>query len=337
MRCPKCGYISFDHIQSCTNCGKDLVETAAELQGTARKTQFSYFLGSVIGGELTQEDIALPLQGDTGEGMTAEEEFAAVEEPADIEMNLGDAEADTGLSLEESAIDLSQVDEYSDSLEPLSISDIPVEEDEDLADLALDDEENVIEMADGDTASLQLEKDYTGGESENISEITALSLQDDDELQLGDDEDLSELQLQDDEELAGLELADDEAQSAPRPEDNIKLNIEVEMEDEEPVDIALDEIDLSDLVIDEEPKSQEAAEEDAGSTAENLEASDSFDQAPEDDENIIMDTEAASADSESTDDLEMLSLEDDDSEDTINSDIELNLETDDSGPLEPKL
>ena len=26
MRCPKCGYNSFDHLDSCKKCGKDLVE-----------------------------------------------------------------------------------------------------------------------------------------------------------------------------------------------------------------------------------------------------------------------------------------------------------------------
>lgn len=31
MRCPKCGYISFDYLSSCEKCGKDLEEVAAVL------------------------------------------------------------------------------------------------------------------------------------------------------------------------------------------------------------------------------------------------------------------------------------------------------------------
>ncbi len=34
MRCPKCGYFSFDHLESCKKCGKDLSRIAAELDGT---------------------------------------------------------------------------------------------------------------------------------------------------------------------------------------------------------------------------------------------------------------------------------------------------------------
>ena len=31
MRCPKCGFISFDYVNNCEKCGKDLAETAAML------------------------------------------------------------------------------------------------------------------------------------------------------------------------------------------------------------------------------------------------------------------------------------------------------------------
>ena len=74
------------------------------------------------------------------------------------------------------------------------------------------------------------------------------------------DEDVAALQLQDDEELSGLQDADvgDTANSAT--ENDIKLNIEVDMEDEEPADVALDEIDLSDLVIEDEGESSEENE-----------------------------------------------------------------------------
>ncbi len=31
MRCPKCGYISFDYVNNCEKCGKDLKEVASVL------------------------------------------------------------------------------------------------------------------------------------------------------------------------------------------------------------------------------------------------------------------------------------------------------------------
>ena len=34
MRCPKCGFISFDNVESCLKCNKDISETSATFQGT---------------------------------------------------------------------------------------------------------------------------------------------------------------------------------------------------------------------------------------------------------------------------------------------------------------
>jgi len=34
MRCPKCGYISFDHLESCKKCNKDISEVSERLDGT---------------------------------------------------------------------------------------------------------------------------------------------------------------------------------------------------------------------------------------------------------------------------------------------------------------
>lgn len=34
MRCPKCGYFSFDHLESCRKCKKNIMDTAMELNGT---------------------------------------------------------------------------------------------------------------------------------------------------------------------------------------------------------------------------------------------------------------------------------------------------------------
>ena len=36
MRCPKCGRISFDYLENCSNCGQDLREIAAGLGGFAK-------------------------------------------------------------------------------------------------------------------------------------------------------------------------------------------------------------------------------------------------------------------------------------------------------------
>jgi hypothetical protein len=36
MRCPKCGRISFDYLENCSNCGHDLREVSAGIGGFAK-------------------------------------------------------------------------------------------------------------------------------------------------------------------------------------------------------------------------------------------------------------------------------------------------------------
>ncbi|MCK5322928.1 MAG: hypothetical protein KAJ45_02235 [Desulfobulbaceae bacterium] len=64
MRCPKCGYISFDHLISCSNCGKNLTETSGELKGTSVTSHTSFFLDSVFE---TKTESAEPEKGSAGE------------------------------------------------------------------------------------------------------------------------------------------------------------------------------------------------------------------------------------------------------------------------------
>ena len=56
MRCPKCGFISFDHLTSCAKCGKDIAEVASELQGTSIKVETPMFLGAALAGYSENED-----------------------------------------------------------------------------------------------------------------------------------------------------------------------------------------------------------------------------------------------------------------------------------------
>jgi hypothetical protein len=44
MRCPKCGYISFDHLEKCLKCNKDIKATADSLFGTTYNIQTPTFL-----------------------------------------------------------------------------------------------------------------------------------------------------------------------------------------------------------------------------------------------------------------------------------------------------
>ena len=44
MRCPKCGFISFDHLDNCLKCNKEFKDIAGLVQGTVFKVQAPSFL-----------------------------------------------------------------------------------------------------------------------------------------------------------------------------------------------------------------------------------------------------------------------------------------------------
>jgi hypothetical protein len=111
MRCPKCGYISYDHLTACAKCGRDVSELAAELQGTSIKTEAPMFLSGALGAfsgeeEETFEEQALEADMDEGIDFSMEEEGQDVdfsfeeegEEEADI--SLAEAEAEEAATME---------------------------------------------------------------------------------------------------------------------------------------------------------------------------------------------------------------------------------------------
>ena len=84
MRCPKCGFISFDHLASCAKCGRDISEVASELQGTSIKVEAPMFLSGALAAlsesEESFEDHAM--EADDGEGIDFDMEMEADEEEA---------------------------------------------------------------------------------------------------------------------------------------------------------------------------------------------------------------------------------------------------------------
>ena len=112
MRCPKCGFISFDHLTSCGKCGKDVAEVASELQGTSIKLEAPMFLSAALASygdrEGSFEEISMETEVEEGFDISMETE---VEEGVDISMEdepveqeepeMAGAEADIDFSFEE--------------------------------------------------------------------------------------------------------------------------------------------------------------------------------------------------------------------------------------------
>ena len=112
MRCPKCGFISFDHLTSCAKCGKDIAEVASELQGTSIKLETPMFLSAALAGygdrEGSFEEISMETEVEEGVDISMETEFeegvyiSMEDEPVEQEApEMAGTEADIDFSIEE--------------------------------------------------------------------------------------------------------------------------------------------------------------------------------------------------------------------------------------------
>ena len=225
MRCPKCGFISFDQVELCSKCAHDVSKVMGELKGTALQTQFSFFLGSVVGGRLagdTAVETPLSEEVEIDSDILGENEEAVEEEQLEIQFDSDEEETgSTDLSLDEDVTESPEID-FSGLEDEESGDESVLQEDLDLHDDDLDD----------DLADLQLSADEDEADPD-----ADLDLESDTDLALGAEPE------------SVVEVPDE-------MERGVKLNIEVDMEDEpDQVEVALDEIDLSDLVIEDEVES----------------------------------------------------------------------------------
>jgi hypothetical protein len=121
MKCPKCGYISFDYNQRCPKCNKDLGPEQKKRNLVVFKHNPPFFLGSLTG-EANNVDVP-PSAG-------MEDDFGALE-GEDLDMHL-DAEGslETGAAVEDVSLDLEDLSgnmAESDDLGDLSFTEEPSE------------------------------------------------------------------------------------------------------------------------------------------------------------------------------------------------------------------
>lgn len=254
MRCPKCGYISFDHVETCLKCKKD-ISGKVEVEGTTyRATAPSFF--KAPGRESQEEDNDF-IQNDSELG---DEEY----DFADPDLNVlvdddeefgFDDDDDAGISFDDSALDVGKDDFQLEADEP--------DEDDDFSFDLGDDEE-----LDGEQTSQELNvpdelsdiSDLAPPETE--SALAATSVEDDDmSLSLDDEMDLDE-----DLDLDGLDLnlglgedTDDAGGDLSLSLDDIDISMDddiVSSGDSDLDDLSMD-LDLGDFDI-EEPKAKES-------------------------------------------------------------------------------
>lgn len=273
MRCTKCGYISFDKVETCSKCAASLVEISEKISGTVQKVEAPAFLVSVIG---VAGGAAL-IEDDQDIFSSQETEFdlaGAVDEEA-LEENVAevDVASDEGLEIDMGAeerevpsIDLSQFDEgQGEAVDEEASAD--VEFDMDSGDEADENASIDFQMEEEAGSEPQAElfeegEEVEGGidfeleeQSESITEI--------------DEEGGLYLELDSESELSLDEPSVQKSEPEPAPESGISLDLDVDLEDEPEEDemvFNLEDIDMSDLVI-EEGVSQEGGSVPAGEDA----------------------------------------------------------------------
>jgi hypothetical protein len=130
MRCPKCNYVSFDHLNKCPNCSRDLSSAREDLNLLDFRPEVPFLLGSLVG-EM--------------EGGGAQQELSLTQE---TELELG------GLGMSEPSasegIDMGELEIPSEENSSDEVS---------LSEIALDDLETIEASAMGDAEGGELKLD----------------------------------------------------------------------------------------------------------------------------------------------------------------------------------
>lgn len=129
MRCPKCGFVSFDFIEKCVKCGKNISEAATDLKGTVCSAPPPRFLNLDRAGakEKPQDTKAAPEAAEAFE--------AGGEEDVYVDLSVGGASAPVAPAAEAGLMHL-EGGEASPEPEMLVTAEEPAESAIDLSDLA---------------------------------------------------------------------------------------------------------------------------------------------------------------------------------------------------------
>jgi len=66
MKCPKCSYATFDYLDTCPRCGKDMTAEKAKLNISSIKPKPPFLLGSLTG-DLSDNSVGIPISEDSEE------------------------------------------------------------------------------------------------------------------------------------------------------------------------------------------------------------------------------------------------------------------------------
>jgi hypothetical protein len=159
MRCAKCGYVSFDHLNNCPKCSKDLSGSREDLNLLDFRPEVPFLLGSLVGemeGGGAQQELSLTQETELELGGLGMSEPSASEG-----IDMGDLEIP---SEENSSEEVSLSEIALDDLETIEASSMG---DAEGGDLQLDD---LAELSSGDASVAEEEEGFLGLEIESEGE-----------------------------------------------------------------------------------------------------------------------------------------------------------------------
>ena len=201
MRCPKCGFISFDHLASCSKCGRDISEVASELQGTSIKVEPPMFLSGALAAFAESEESfeEHAMEDDVAGGI----DFNMEMEDEAVEMDAAAEDVDFSFEEEEEAFDVA----------PEGDADFEIVEEEEGADISLAEAEAEEAGIAEEDVDIELEAEA----EDTFEELDFMSSVDEEEGGLEfdledfiEDRDDDEPQTSGDADVEGLDLDDEE-------------------------------------------------------------------------------------------------------------------------------
>ena len=112
MRCPKCGYISFDNVKKCLKCRKNIADASSLFQGSVLNVATPVFL-KLVPDEEEAGEMEIPQE----EAEIAEEDFEISDPDLDILLDEEeDTTAETQLEIEDEGLEQSALDQLNDDL-----------------------------------------------------------------------------------------------------------------------------------------------------------------------------------------------------------------------------
>lgn len=170
MRCPKCGYISFDKITNCSQCETDVTEIASTLKGTGFQPMDNFFLGVLLPDYMNNGAGSKPsnLQDaadDLDISMEALDNLGEIGnipgETDNLDLGLGSLDPDNTISLQGvivPEVDLSDFDDDLDNIDTIQISSEQLDEIQALEETK-EEQINLDDVPDFDLGDINLEEE----------------------------------------------------------------------------------------------------------------------------------------------------------------------------------